>query len=201
MLSHNPETGCSESVVLNRPITKSINKQLANMLLEGTNGSGKGSFSYDFVDLVVQAFGREAAVYMGGPDRQDDPALFIHGIPNLRGATELAPGTGIYRGGMEAGVEGILKGEYKPLDFRFFLGRQSYDPKEHAERGALIQKIEQGAYQPLACARTLALKQCLGLPKPLWHEGKLARRSAICVCVWAAYGRLSHSFERALVSN
>ncbi|CAB9517539.1 Uncharacterized ACR, COG1678 [Seminavis robusta] len=170
LLSHNPESGCSEALILNRPITKSINKQLAKMLLEGSNGSGVGSFSYDFVDMVVQAFGKEAAVYMGGPHHQDEPASLIHGIPNLPGAREIAPGTNIYRGGWEAAVEGVIKGTYKPLDFRFFLGRQSYDPKEFPERGALLQKVQDGAYQPLACARSLALKQCLGLPKPLWHE-------------------------------
>jgi Uncharacterized ACR, COG1678 len=171
LLSHNPESGVSEAVILNRPITKSINKQLGKLLLEGSNGSGVGSFSHDFVDLVVQAFGDQAAVYMGGPHRQDDPALLIHGFPNLPGAMEIAPGTNIYRGGWEAAVEGVLKGMFQPLDFRFFLGRQSYDPKVFPERGALQQKVQDGAYQPLACARSLALKQCLGLPKPLWHEG------------------------------
>ena len=63
-MSHNPETGCSEAVILNRPITKSINKQLAVLLLEGSSGSGKGSFSYDFVDQLVQTFGKEATVYL-----------------------------------------------------------------------------------------------------------------------------------------
>jgi Uncharacterized ACR, COG1678 len=173
LLSHSPESGVSEAVILNRPITKSINKQLAKLLLEGSNGSGVGSFSHSFVDLVVQAFGDQAAVYMGGPHRQDDPALLIHGIPNLPGAMEIAPGTNIFRGGWEAAVEGVLKGTFQPLDFRFFLGRQSYDPKVFPERGALLQKVQDGAYQPLACARSLALKQCLGLPKPLWHEGTL----------------------------
>ena len=171
MTSHNPENGCSEALILNRPITKAINKQLANLLLEGSSGSGAGSFSYDFVDMVVQAFGTEAGVYMGGPDMQEEPAMLIHGIPNLPGARELAPGTSIYQGGWEAAVEGVLKGLYKPLDFGFFLGRQSYDPKENPQRGNLLGKVQDGAYQPVACARSLALKQCLGLPKPLWHEG------------------------------
>ena len=144
---------------------------MAKLLLEGKSGSGAGSFSYDFLDMVVQAFGKEAAVYMGGPDLQDGPALLIHGIPDLPGAHELAPGTQIYRGGWEAAVEGVLRGDYKPLDFRFFLGRRSYNPKENPQRGTLLQKVQEGAYQPVACARSLALKQCLGLPKPLWHEG------------------------------
>lgn len=109
---------------------------------------------------------------MGGPDYQDEPAMLIHGIPNLSGAQEVAPGTNIYQGGLEAAVLGILNGHYKPLDFRFFLGRQSYDPVENPKRGALVKKVDDGVYQPIACARSLALKQCLGLPKPLWHEGE-----------------------------
>jgi len=27
-----------------------------------------------------------------------------------------------------------------------------------------------GKYQPIASARCIALKQCIALPKPLWHE-------------------------------
>ena len=165
-------SGCSEAVILNRPITKAINKPLAKLLLEGQSGSGADTYSYDFVDMVVQAFGAEAGVYLGGPDAQDEPAMLIHGIPNLSGAKEMAPGTNIYQGGLSAAVVGILNGHYKPLDFRFFLGRQSYDPVENPKRGALVRKVDDGAYQPIACARSLALKQCLGLPKPLWHEGK-----------------------------
>jgi hypothetical protein len=173
LLSDNPETACSEAVIINRPISKSINKSLAKAMLEGTSGSGVGSFSYDFVDSVVRAFGTEAAVYMGGPDMQEEPALLIHGISDLSGAFEVAPGTGIYRGGWEAAVDGVLQGKYQPLDFRFFLGRQSYDPARNPRRGVVLQKVQDGKYQPVACARSLALKQCLGLPKPLWHEGTI----------------------------
>lgn len=139
--AHNPESGCSEALILNRPITKSINKQLATLLLKGGNGSAEGSFSYDFVDMIVQAFGAEAGVYMGGPDMQDKPAMLLHGISNLPGAKEIAPGTSIYQGGWEAAVDGVLNGTYKPLDFRFFLGRQSYDPEKNPIRGNLVRKV------------------------------------------------------------
>jgi hypothetical protein len=161
---------------------------LATLLLEGISssdsdresGGGGGRekenatrFPFAFADRVVQAFGQEVAVYMGGPNGQNEPALILHGIPNLKGAQELAPGTGIYQGGWEAAVEGVLQGMYQPLEFRFFIGRQIYDVKENPKRGTLVSKIEQGSYQPVACARSLALKQCLGLPKPLWHEGTI----------------------------
>lgn len=172
MLSHNPQTGISESVIINRPISTNLNKAFATVLVQGPNGRGKDSHSYEFVDEMVRAFGQQAAIYMGGPDLQEEPALLIHGLSNLRGAREVAPGTGIYQGGLEAAVDGINQGIYQPLDFRFFIGRQLYNPQQNPKgRGNLLQKVRQGQYQPVACARSLALKQCLGLPKPLWHEG------------------------------
>ena len=36
--------------------------------------------------------------------------------------------------------------------------------------GELERDIREGLYRPAACSRGVALKQCLGLPKPLWHE-------------------------------
>ena len=125
------------------------------LLLQGNTGSGAGSFSYDFADKVVQAFGKEAGVYLGGSDLADEPAMLIHGIPDLPGARELAPGTNIFCGGWEAAVDGVLNDRYKPLDFRFFIGRQSYDPKENPQRGNLFGKIQQGSYIACACARSI----------------------------------------------
>ena len=48
--------------------------------------------------------------------------------------------------------------ERQPLDFRWFVGRR------------VGVATDDGAWCPIACARPVALKQCLGLPKPLWHE-------------------------------
>lgn len=171
------------AVIINRPISKNINKQLATLLLEGQppkalpggksnkENNRAAKYPFGFVDKFVQAFASDGAVYLGGPDLQAEPALVVHGIAGLDGAIELAPGTGIYMGGLEAAVEGVLDGKYKPLDFRFFLGRKVF--QEDSTGGSLKEKIRQGAYKPIACNRSLALKQCLGLPKPLWHEGKL----------------------------
>ena len=72
--------------------------------------------------------------------------------------TSVAPGTRIFEGGVEAVVDGVLGGTIAPLDVRWFVGR-------HTELSAA-----DGGWQAVACARTIALKQCLGLPKPLWHE-------------------------------
>ena len=49
---------------------------------------------------------------------------------------------------------------------RFFVGCQKY------RESALEVAVHLGLYQPIACARSLALKQCISLPKPLWHEGE-----------------------------
>jgi len=36
--------------------------------------------------------------------------------------------------------------------------------------GELDVKVLLGKFQPVACARSIVLKQCISLPKPLWHE-------------------------------
>ena len=172
--------GSTQGVVVNRPITQNINKSLAKLLLEGQPSASMASTSsisdkkkeseelpYGFIDKFVEAFSR-GACYMGGPDLQAEPALLVHGIATLEGASELAPGTGIYIGGLKAATEGVLEGKYNPLDFRFFLGRKVFE-----DSSSLKAKIDQSAYKAVACNRSLALKQCLGLPKPLWHEGML----------------------------
>ena len=41
----------------------------------------------DFVDQVVQAFGKEAAVYMGGPDKQDDKRPQIKAVSRDQGTS------------------------------------------------------------------------------------------------------------------
>ena len=75
-----------------------------------------------------------------------------------QGAVEVAPGTRIFTGGIDAAVDAILEGTRTPLDFRWFVGRRT------------DVSTADGAWCPIACARPVALKQCLGLPKPLWHE-------------------------------
>ena len=97
-----------------------------------------------------------------------DDINFTHRFPySLEGAEEISPGTGIFKGGIEAAMAGILSGKYKPLDFRFFIGHTNYIG------GQLDKAVSLGKYQPVACSRPLVLKQCIQLPKPLWHEGEL----------------------------
>jgi len=121
------------------------------------------------------AFGQECAIYVGGTDDQDEPATMIHGIKDIAGAREISPGTGIYEGGLEAAIDGVLQGKYNPLDFRFFVGCHKY------EESSLDVSVVLGKYQPVACARALALKQCISLPKPLWHEGKKSAMPNWCM--------------------
>ena len=150
----------SEALVINRPIARSMSTQLAQLLLNGAEEGRRGLpplHDEPFVQRFMAAFGNEAAVYVGGPESQDALGIVIHGF-DLPGASELAPGTKIYTGGVEAIVDAVLDGSRSPLDFRWFVGRRRD-----------VSTID-GAWGPVACARPVALKQCLGLPKPLWHE-------------------------------
>jgi Uncharacterized ACR, COG1678 len=195
------------TLVLNRPLALQLTDSLGKLVLFGAF-SGKKSFSSTSlkngrkndvsITDFIKAFGSECGVYVGGPDDQHLPAILIHGIPDLEDAVEIAPGTGIYQGGLHAAVQGVISGIYKPLEFRFFVGRHSYsnnsddefydddDDDDDDEVRNLIDEDDDddemiipstldidvvlGKYQPVACARSIALKQCIQLPKPLWNE-------------------------------
>jgi len=178
ILSASDGAAAGSSVVLNRPLAKGIDDALALRVL---NGAGRTT-SGDSAGLVAvakkleAAFGDEAAVYWGGPERQEEPALLVHGVDGLAGSEELAPGTRIYSCsglGVEAAADAVLEGRCAPLDFRWFIGRHS------------ALRCAEREWAAAACARPVALKQCLGLPKPLWHEvmelcgGSLAELSQV----------------------
>jgi len=161
--------GTAVTYTLNRPIAFKLTENLAKTVLFGSviNAVMDGRVPVSQMNTYskfLQAFENSCALYVGGPDRQDQPAVVIHGIADLEGATEISPGTGLYKGGIEAAIDGVLDGSYMPLDFRFFIGCHSYTNYD------LDVAINSNKYQPIACARSLALKQCIQLPKPLWHE-------------------------------
>lgn len=164
-MDRDEQEGTCTTVVLNRPMAMKLTENLARLVLNGAFVSSS-SPKTDLVKFVL-AFGNECAVYVGGSQGQQEPALMLHGIKDLPGAVEISPGSGIYKGGLAAAVDGVIEGKYKPLDFRFFVGRHEY------EESMLDVQVLLGKYQPIACARSLALKQCISLPKPLWHEGTL----------------------------
>eukprot|EP00529_Nitzschia_sp_RCC80_P013667 CAMPEP_0113491824 /NCGR_PEP_ID=MMETSP0014_2-20120614/27755_1 /TAXON_ID=2857 /ORGANISM="Nitzschia sp." /LENGTH=594 /DNA_ID=CAMNT_0000385627 /DNA_START=203 /DNA_END=1987 /DNA_ORIENTATION=+ /assembly_acc=CAM_ASM_000159 len=177
--------GSSTTLVLNRPMAFQLTESLGRLVLFGafrSQSSGRYNNEIDKLkDLkrFMMAFQNECAVYVGGPDEQGNPAEMIHGIKDLPGAVEISPGTKIYKGGLAAAIEGVLSGKYNPLEFRFFFGCHKY------EESALDVAVHLGKFQPIACARSLALKQCISLPKPLWHEvmelcgGELADLSSL----------------------
>ena len=119
-------------------------------------------------DAFDGAFGKTIAAYVGKPAAREggsaNKAMVVHGLDDVDGAQELAPNLGIYRGGAAAAAERVREGTAEPLDFRFFIGRYEWGP------GELAKDVRDGVYRPAACSRGVALKQCLGLPKPLWHE-------------------------------
>lgn len=149
-------TDAQEAIMINRPCAKRIDAKFANLLLNGAEGAV--NFDEETVEACERAFGLEAAVYMGGPEKQGLGGLLVHGFEDLPGAEEISPGTRIYTGGVRAAIDGVLNGKFKPLDFRWFVGR-------HTDLST-----RRGGWSAVACARPICLKQCLGLPKPLWHE-------------------------------
>lgn len=163
------DVGTSKTVVLNRPMAFQLTENLGRLVLFGafqrqSNGALKEGNIRKDLKRFMMAFQNECAVYVGGPDEQGNPALMIHGIPDLPGAIEISTGSKIYQGGLPAAIDGVLEGKYSPLEFRFFVGCHTY------EESALDVAVHLGKYQPVACARSVALKQCISLPKPLWHE-------------------------------
>jgi Uncharacterized ACR, COG1678 len=206
VLEHSVQS--ATTLVLNRPLALQLTDALGKMVLYGTFSSDETQSRSEraahkaqmpTIKDFLKAFGSECGVYLGGPDDQHLPAIMVHGIADLEGATEIAAGTGLYQGGIKAAVAGVLAGRYKPLEFRFFVGRHSYSTTTTTasteidwplllenvdeDEAAMLEEVLEdgipssldlevvlGKYQPIACARSLALKQCIQLPKPLWNE-------------------------------
>lgn len=170
VLQKDATDGSSKTLVINRPMAMKLTENIGKLVLNGAfmtmGGGARDKMQKDLMRFMM-AFGPECAVYIGGPDDQEQPAIMIHGMAGLVGATEIAVGSGIYQGGIPAAVQGVLDGTYQPLDFRFFVGCHVYG------ESALDVAVHLGKYQPIACARAVALKQCIALPKPLWHEGEI----------------------------
>lgn len=170
VVEKDPGAGTASTLILNRPMAFKLTENLARMVLYGAQNAlamqKRGSAGSETQQLVkfLTAFENSCAVYVGGPDNLEEPAVMIHGFAELDGAREISPGTGTYEGGIPAAVDGVLSGKYKPLDFRFFVGGHQY------KAGELDVAVFSNKYQPIACARALVLKQCIQLPKPLWHE-------------------------------
>lgn len=145
-----------------------LTENLAQLVVQGALASSgiieKSDAPPATMPQFMKAFGKECAVYVGGPDDQGEPATLIHGFKDLLGAKEVSPGCNIYMGGLPAAIQGVIDGKYQALDFRFFVGKHSFKDNR------LDLDCILGKYQPVACARPLALKQCIALPKPLYHE-------------------------------
>jgi len=160
-------------LVLNRPMALQMTRYLAQLVLFGAYGNSK---DVQLLEQFIKAFEKQCGVYVGGGDNQELPSIVIHGHRAIPGCDEVSPG--IFKGGdMQAIVNGVLNGIFKPLDFRFFVGCHDFSSgpagPSTMPQMTLDLAVVLGKYQPIACARSLALKQCIGLPKPLWHESKI----------------------------
>ena len=110
--------GGSKTLTINRPMAFKLSESMARLVLMGayqpgnskdtaaasavTRKESNGRETQNLVKFLV-AFENQCAVYVGGPDDMDKPAVLIHGIADLPGAVEISKGTGIYKGGLEAG--------------------------------------------------------------------------------------------------
>ncbi|GJP62942.1 hypothetical protein CLOP_g20005 [Closterium sp. NIES-67] len=146
LVEHGASGGESWGLMLNRPSGYTIQKALAQ-----TN---------QVEDAALTVFARNA-IYIGGFKSDGRTLHFLHGH-DLPGAKEVMPG--VFLGGLEAAAEQVLMGNMPPTDFRFFVGRLEWQP------GKLQEEVDAGLWYTAACARSLVLKQCLQLPKPLWRE-------------------------------
>ncbi|EOD26527.1 hypothetical protein EMIHUDRAFT_205606 [Emiliania huxleyi CCMP1516] len=100
-------------------------------------------------ELLLRQTGEAEALALAGPLLAafgDDLCAYLGGP------------SGQEEGGLLVHGDGSLEGRASPLAFRWFLGRHTG------------LTTDEGVWRAIACARPVALKQCLGLPKPLWHE-------------------------------
>lgn len=163
----NEQNGMASTLVLNRPMAFSLSDSIARLILFGAYKNDLGPEEMEHLVKFSIAFDKEIYCYLGGPDELEKSACVVHGIADLKGSKEIAPNTGIYLGhreSIEAAVHSIMQGMQSPSDFRFFVGKHRYLD------GRLDLECVLGKYQPIACSRALALKQCKALPKPLFHE-------------------------------
>ena len=177
----------SDGVVINRPAATESTRELSAALAAALEPETDDVSTCD-AEAFQRAFGPRLAAYVGKPqpkaapaetggdgdgasednakrgDRPKQTAMIIHGLPGLEGAHELSPGLGIFKGGSADAARRVADEQCDPYDFRFFIGKHTW------AAGELERDIKDGLYRPAACSRGVALKQCLGLPKPLWHE-------------------------------
>lgn len=105
------------TLVINRPMAFKLSENLGKLLLYGAYiGDRKIQISeQNEWSKFLRAFENSCAVYVGGPDKMEDPAVLIHGIADLPGASEISPGTGIYQGGLPAAVQGMYDHLFRQL--------------------------------------------------------------------------------------
>ena len=100
------KSGSCTTLTINRPMAFKLSESLGRLVLfgglkeQGAMINIKESDGVETQNVVkfLSVFENECAVYVGGPDDMDKPAKMIHGINNLDGAVEIAPGTGVYIG-------------------------------------------------------------------------------------------------------
>jgi putative AlgH/UPF0301 family transcriptional regulator len=157
--AHDRERG-SAALILNRPATATLGDLLGWGLRLGDDG--------DAAATGAAAALAPAPVYLGGffgPNRlAAQPVSVLHAQADLPAAAELAPGLGVYTGGVPALAAAVGAGSVPLARVRVVAGALVWPP------GALAAAVADGVWFTAAASRALILKQCLGLPVPLWRE-------------------------------
>eukprot|EP01025_Chloroclados_australasicus_P014945 TRINITY_DN1707_c0_g1_i1.p2 TRINITY_DN1707_c0_g1~~TRINITY_DN1707_c0_g1_i1.p2 ORF type:complete len:322 (-),score=35.56 TRINITY_DN1707_c0_g1_i1:328-1200(-) len=138
-------------LVLNRPSTLTIGNQGRRIL------KSKG-ISVELCNVFP-----DHAIYMGGYEAQHVMQA-IHNNPNIAGSQELI--SGVYIGDYEtfpAVYTAALNG-YNTQNVKFFAGFEMWSAEQ------LKSELADGFWICAACSNNVILKQCLGLPVPLWVE-------------------------------
>jgi len=100
--------------------------------------------------------------YTGGLQSRER-LVMLHGHPDVPHSAEVGS-TGVFLAELPRALEGALASDHPYGSFKFYVGQMEW------AAGELDQQVEAGAWLPAAASRAVVLKQCIGLPVPLWRE-------------------------------
>eukprot|EP01024_Parvocaulis_polyphysoides_P016208 TRINITY_DN1718_c0_g4_i1.p2 TRINITY_DN1718_c0_g4~~TRINITY_DN1718_c0_g4_i1.p2 ORF type:complete len:314 (-),score=17.87 TRINITY_DN1718_c0_g4_i1:174-1010(-) len=102
-------------------------------------------------------------IYMGGHSAQHVMQA-IHNKPGIRGCAEIV--SGVFVGDYETfpGISQAALNGYNTQNVKFFAGLEVWRADQ------LKRELDDGFWISAACSKNIILKQCLGLPTPLWVE-------------------------------
>lgn len=139
----------SSGLVLNRPLAATA----GDLLSAGVFGRS----------CVLADELHASPVYLGGSEGFDDgrPVMAVHGI-DVKGAAEPLPG--VFVSGVEELAPMLASGRLQAEEVRLFSGCTKWEP------GELERETDANEWFIASASAAFPLKQCIGLPTPLWRE-------------------------------